>query len=57
MDRARDSRPQLPQAQGTAPELPALGITFQPQPPRILRLFPPATLRPEWSRVHRIAYV
>jgi hypothetical protein len=57
MDRVRDSRPQIPQPQGTAPELPALGITFQPQPPRILRLFPPATLRREWSRVHRIAYV
>ncbi len=57
MDRARDSRPEPLQAQGTAPELPALGITFQPRPPQVLRLFPPATLRPEWSRVRRIAYV
>jgi hypothetical protein len=55
MEDARATRE--PIRQGSAPELPALGITFQPRPPQILRLFPPATLRPEWSRVRRIAYV
>ncbi len=55
MDDARKTREAA--AQDAAPELPALGITVQPPPPRVLRLFAPATLRPEWSRVHRIAYV
>jgi hypothetical protein len=55
MDDTRDTR--APLMRETAPELPTLGFTVQPRPPKILRLFPPATLRPEWSRVRRIAYV